>query len=214
MRIGKRQAQKFASSIRYSKDGLAPVAVVSAQGRELLMLGYADREAIARTLTSGFAWFYSRSRKKLWKKGEESGNSMEILGVGLDCDSDALVYEVKVRGRGIACHLGNESCFALKFGEKNGFAIAELAKVIEERATSGKKESYTAKLLKSKKLSCAKIEEEGAELVEALQKKTKREVIWEACDLIYHAMVAARARGVKLGDVEKELARRHRAKER
>lgn len=209
MKIEKNLAGSFASSVRYSKEGLVPVAVVSSRSRGLLMLGYANAEALVNTLTSGFAWFYSRSRKRLWKKGGESGNFMEVGGVLLDCDSDAICYEVEVQGKGLSCHLGRESCFELKAG-KEKFSLPELAGIIEERALKPNAGSYTAKLLSDRKLACEKIEEESAELVEALQRKNRKEVAWEACDLIYHTLVAARGRGATLSDLEREFARRRK----
>ena len=211
MRISRKKAQEFAAKLRYSKDGLLPVAVCSSESGRLLMLAYANKEAVARTLASGSAYFFSRSRKSLWKKGETSGNLMEVASIGVDCDNDALLYNVRVEGEGNACHLGRESCFVRKFGKKDGaFSIKELAGVIDARIKSSATGSYTMKLAKSRKLACAKIREESEELVEALEEKNRKEVAWEACDLIYHALVAARARGVTLADLEKEFARRHK----
>jgi len=210
---GKKEAEKFADSVQYSDEGLVPVVVCDAAGKGILMQAYASKEAIVKTLTSRFAWFYSRSRKRLWKKGEESGNVMKVKGVSVDCDSDAVLYSVEMLGKRNACHLGRKSCFGKKFGAESGrFTIAELAEIIEGRARSPSAKSYTIKLLKAKKLACAKIDEEAAELVEAIEKKPKKEVVWEACDLIYHALVAARGRGVRLSDLEEEFARRNNAK--
>ena len=209
MKISKKEAKKLASSIRYSKEGLVPVSVISAKSKGMLMLGYANAKAIARTLATGFAWFYSRSRKRLWKKGEKSGNIMEVTGVYLDCDSDAVCYEVDVGGNGFACHLGKESCFELKAGGKR-FGLPELAGIIEDRVAKPNAESYTAKLLSDKKLAVSKVKEEALELVEAIGSKGKKEVVWEACDLVYHTLVAARTRGVRLADIEDELARRNK----
>ena len=210
MRIAKKTAEKFASGLRYQKDGLVPVAACDSESNELLMLAYASREAVARTLTSGSAWFFSRERRKLWRKGETSGNTMEVISVAADCDNDALLYSVQVQGKGNACHKGRKSCFELKFGGEERLMISRLASIIDARLAKKPQGSYTVKLASSRKLACEKIVEESSELVEALQKKNRREVAWEACDLIYHALVAARARGVRLSDLEKELARRNR----
>ncbi len=142
-----------------------------------------------------------------------SGNAMEVKAVGMDCDNDSALYEVKVLGKSEACHLGRKSCFVRKFGKEEGtLTIAKLVEIIEERARKPSGKSYTSRLLADKKLACSKISEEASELVEAIEKKEKREVIWEACDLIYHALVAARARGVRLSDLEREFARRNNAK--
>lgn len=210
MKIQKKKAEKFASSLRYSQEGLLPVVVLDSKSQELLMLAYADKEAIVRSLASGDAYFFSRSRKSLWKKGETSGNSMKLVSLASDCDSDTLAYLVQMQGKGEACHLKRKSCFLQQFGpKKSRLSVAELADVIESRIRSNSRSSYTVKLSKSRKLACSKIAEESEELIEALQKKNKKEVIWEACDLIYHALVAVRARGVTLGQLEEELGRRN-----
>jgi phosphoribosyl-ATP pyrophosphohydrolase/phosphoribosyl-AMP cyclohydrolase len=207
----KDEARKFADSIGYLKEGLVPVVVCDANSGELLMQAYASREAIVKTLTSGFAWFYSRSRERLWKKGETSWNVMRVEGVGIDCDNDAVLYEVAVLGERNACHLNRKSCFERKFGVgSERLTIAKLAEVIDGRAENPDKKSYTVKLLRHRRLACAKVSEEAAELVEAIGKKPKKEVVWEACDLIYHALVATRGRGVLLSELETEFAKRNR----
>ncbi|MEM2138432.1 MAG: phosphoribosyl-AMP cyclohydrolase, partial [Candidatus Anstonellaceae archaeon] len=177
MKLCKRKkAEKFADSVCYSKDGIVPVVVCDAADKELLMQAYANREAIAKTLTTGYAWFYSRSRKRLWKKGETSRNMMQVKAVGIDCDNDTVLYEVEVLGAGNTCHLSRKGCFVRRFGVKNErLTIAKLGGVIEERAKNPNKTSYTAKLLGNRKLACAKVSEEADELVEAIAKKAKKE---------------------------------------
>ena len=206
----KKEAEKFAGGLRYSEEGLVPVVAADSNTHEILMLAYASREAVVRTLTSGEAWFFSRSRSSLWKKGETSDNTMRVLSVSKDCDSDALLYSVEVRGKGNACHMGRKSCFEEEFrtGEAR-FSVAELDSLIESRLSEKNPGSYTVKLSRSKKLAVAKIREEGEELAEALEKKGRREIIWEACDVLYHALVAVRARGITLTDLERELGRRN-----
>jgi phosphoribosyl-ATP pyrophosphohydrolase/phosphoribosyl-AMP cyclohydrolase len=211
MRVARKITDRFAGSLCYSKEGLLPIAVCSSESGALLMLAYADRKAVAKTLSTGRAWFYSRSRGKLWKKGEKSGNFMAVDSVAVDCDNDSLEYRVAVGGRGNACHLERESCFVEKFGKRRArLSIAELCSIIERRMLDKTPGSYTVKLASSRKLACEKIAEESEELIEALLEKNREEVAWEACDLIYHALVAARARGVRLSDLEEELARRNR----
>ena len=212
MKITKKRAKKFAAGLSYSKEGLVPV--VCSQSGEVLMLAYANEEAVVRTLTSGYACFFSRSRNSPWKKGETSGNLMRIASVSVDCDSDALLYEVGVEGRGNACHMQRRSCFVPLFESGSALTISGLSGIIEDRLASKGKGSYTVKLASDRNLSCAKIREESEELVEAIQEKNKREVVWEACDLIYHTLVAARARDVKMSDIEKEFARRHKEKQK
>ncbi|MFA5929743.1 MAG: bifunctional phosphoribosyl-AMP cyclohydrolase/phosphoribosyl-ATP diphosphatase HisIE [Candidatus Micrarchaeia archaeon] len=206
----RKRAEKFAGALRYSEEGLAPAVAVDSGTREVLMLAYASREAVVRTLTSGEAWFFSRSRKSLWRKGETSGNAMRVLSVSVDCDSDALIYEVQVQGAGNACHMGRKSCFERKFGrEGSDFTLAQLDALIAGRLASNPRDSYTVLLSRSKKLAVAKIREEGEELAEALERKGRREIIWEACDVLYHALVAVRARGITLAELERELGRRN-----
>ncbi|MFA6907605.1 MAG: bifunctional phosphoribosyl-AMP cyclohydrolase/phosphoribosyl-ATP diphosphatase HisIE [Candidatus Micrarchaeia archaeon] len=209
----KKQADNFASSLRYSPEGLVPTVAVDSATWEVLMLAYSNKEAVKRTLTSGEAWFFSRSRNSLWKKGETSGNEMRVLSVSADCDTDALLYSVEVRGQGNACHMGRKSCFVEKFGKEDAkFTIAQLDAIIASRLSEKKPGSYTVKLACSKKLAIAKIREEGEELAEALEKKGRKEINWEACDLLYHALVAVRARGITLAELERELGRRNAKK--
>ena len=202
----------LAGKLRYSEEGLAPVVVQDAQGGGVLMLAYANREAVEKTLSSGMAHFYSRSRQGLWKKGETSGNQMEIVSVSPDCDMDALLYRVRVLGKGVACHTGKKSCFSQEEEDGGRLSIGGLAGMIDDRVRNPASASYTSRLAASGELACAKIEEESAELVEALREKEKKEIVWEACDLIYHALVAAMAKGVKLSDLEREFGRRNAEK--
>jgi phosphoribosyl-ATP pyrophosphohydrolase/phosphoribosyl-AMP cyclohydrolase len=208
-------AEKFAASLNYSEEGLVPAVAIDWQTSKPLMLAYADREAVARTLTSGEAWFFSRSRNSLWRKGETSGNTMRVLSVSADCDSDSLIYEVQVRGKGNACHIGRKSCFVKKFGKENAcFPLSSLDSLIVSRIAEKTPGSYTVRLASSRKLAVAKLREESEELAEALERKGRKEIIWEACDLLYHALVAVRARGITLADLERELGRRNREKSR
>jgi len=210
---GKKQAEKFANSLRYSKEGLVPVVAVDSSARKTLMLAYANREAVARTLASGEAWFFSRSRASLWRKGETSGNLMRVLSISSDCDLDALLYSVEMRGKGNACHLGRKSCFVREFGaDSESLTLSQLDALIGGRIASKSRDSYTVKLARSRKLAVAKIREEGEELAEALEKKGRKEIVWEACDVLYHALVAVHARGITLADLERELWRRNRLK--
>jgi phosphoribosyl-ATP pyrophosphohydrolase/phosphoribosyl-AMP cyclohydrolase len=209
------QARKFANGLRYDAAGLVPVVAVEDGRGAVLMLAYANQAAVARTLQTGQAWFFSRSRQALWKKGQTSGNVMSVRSVWVDCDGDALIYRVKVRGESNACHLNRASCFERAVPSAVAapvaaapFGIANLDAVIEERYRKRPRGAYTTQLLQSRALMRKKILEETGELLEALEEKNKKEVVWEACDLIYHALVACRARGIRLADLEKELGRR------
>ncbi|MCX6769313.1 MAG: bifunctional phosphoribosyl-AMP cyclohydrolase/phosphoribosyl-ATP diphosphatase HisIE [Candidatus Micrarchaeota archaeon] len=209
---GKKEAEKFAARLAYSRQGLVPVIVADFATGNLLMLAYANSEAVKRTLIRGEAWFFSRSRNSLWKKGETSGNAMRVSAVSVDCDKDALLYEVEVKGEGNACHTGRKSCFVRKFGKESpGLSFSALDEIIAGKIAEGRQTSYTVKLARSKKLAVAKLREEAEELAEALEEKGRREIVWEACDLFYHALVAVRARGISLAELERELARRNKA---
>lgn len=177
---------------------LWPVVVQDSKTKDVLMLAYANAEALARTKKTKAAWFYSRSRKKLWKKGETSGNTMKVEGIAWDCDRDALLYSVVPVGP--ACHTGKDTCFG-----KRQFSLQALFNVLEQRRRKPSKKSYTAKLLKNRKLLNEKILEEAEELTKA---KTKPEVAWEAADVLYFTLVKLVEKGVPLESVIKELKRR------
>lgn len=165
------------------------------------MLAFMNREALVKSLTSGCMHYYSRSRRRLWKKGEESRNVQQAVSVRRDCDSDSVLFFV--RQNGPACHTGTGTCF----GEKE-FDILALGKLIEERKQDASAGSYTAKLQRNRKLACEKVMEEAGELVEAAEKKGKRAVAWEATDLLYHLLVLASSRGVPLARINGLLHKR------
>ncbi len=175
------------------------------------MLAWADREAVARTLTTGEAWFFSRSRQALWRKGESSGNTLAVVSVTPDCDGDALLY--RVRAAGPACHRGTRSCF-----EPNAatLELGWLEAVLAERAAGGDEASYTARLLsRGVERIARKLGEEATETVIAAvsagAEGTSDRLVSEASDLLYHLLVLLRARGVSLAEIAAELARRHHA---
>jgi phosphoribosyl-ATP pyrophosphohydrolase/phosphoribosyl-AMP cyclohydrolase len=211
MKIDAKKAAAFANKINFNKQGgLVPAIVKECMTGRVLMLAYMSREALVKTLTSGWMWYYSRSRRKLWRKGETSGNCQKLMAVAKDCDSDALLF--KVEQNGPACHKGNKTCFYELMGDGADFSLADLFSLIESRKKSKEKNSYTRKLLADPNLLASKIYEESAELVEAFKKKSKKEVVWEAADLLYHLFVLLASKNVRLGDVEQELARRRRQK--
>ena len=113
----------FLDQIKWNQDGLVPVVTIEVDSRRILMQAWANREALQATVDEGFAVYWSRSRAKLWKKGEQSGNTQRVVGVYLDCDNDSLCYEVRQAG-GIACHTGRESCFFQKY-EEGKWLVAE-----------------------------------------------------------------------------------------
>ena len=190
----------------WSDADLLPVVVVDDADGTLLMLAWANREAVASTEATGEAHFWSRSRAELWRKGATSGNLMAMASIGVDCDADAIVY--RVRPSGPACHTGTRSCFDVP----DRFDLAALGRVVSGRRGAAPETSYTAALLAGgARRPAEKVTEEAGELSAAALAGTDDEVVAEAADLLYHALVLLEARGLTLAAVEAELARRHAA---
>ncbi len=196
-------------SLRYDEKGLLPVVVQDAVGGAVLMLAFANREAVEKTLETGFAHFWSRSRGQLWKKGETSGHLLEVVEVLVDCDADALL--VRAHPAGPTCHRGSRSCF-----EPNpvSLELGWLRQVQEERSRAPVEESYTARLLAEGLPRIAqKVGEEATETVIASllhEPGSDEELVGEACDLLYHLSLLLLARGIEPQAVTEELRRRHR----
>lgn len=188
-------------------DGFLPAIVQDVATGRVLMLGYMNREALEKTQATGHVTFFSRSRQRLWTKGETSGNSLELSAIELDCDSDTLL--VRVIPHGPACHLGTDTCFGNQFEPPVGF-VTELERVIEERRCADPEASYTARLLAGGVRRCAqKVGEEGVEVALAAAAGEREELVNESADLLYHLLVVLAARDVEIDDVVRELARRH-----
>ena len=204
------------AEVRYDANGLVPVIAQDAKTNEVLTLAYANREAVEKTLSSGEAHFYSRSRQELWRKGETSGNTQRVVEVRLDCDGDALLYRVDPAGP--ACHTGERTCFFTPLsgdGEKVqeephlGRTLTRLAGTIRERHGEMPEGSYTAKLFtRGAGYIGQKVGEEAVEVVvAALQDDRLAE---ETADLLYHLLVLLEERGVPTEDVARILDERHR----
>ena len=190
----------------WSRGDLLPVVVTDAADGALLMLAWANADAVAATEASAEAHFWSRSRAELWRKGATSGNVMHVEAIGVDCDADALTY--RVHPSGPACHTGSRSCFD---AGNPPFTTALIARVIGGRRGADPDTSYTARLLAGgPRRPAEKVTEEAGELAVAALVGTDAEVVAEAADLLYHALVLLEARGIRLPDVEAELGRRHR----
>jgi phosphoribosyl-ATP pyrophosphohydrolase/phosphoribosyl-AMP cyclohydrolase len=188
-------------------DGLLPAAVQDRRSGRLLMLGYMDRDALAATLSSGFATFYSRSRQRLWQKGETSGNRLRVASVHEDCDSDALL--VLAEPEGPTCHLGTKSCFGGEGGEGPGW-LAELSSVVAARAAAPSEASYTSRLLAEGLPKIAqKVGEEGVEVALAAVTRDTDGCAEEIADLLYHLAVLMEARGFGWEEVVAVLKQRH-----
>ena len=184
-------------------ESLIPVITQDALSGDVLMLAYADRAALARTRRTGLMHYYSRSRARLWKKGESSGNVQRIESLHYDCDRDALL--ARVRQTGPACHRGTYSCFAR---EPFGAPLAQIENTLRERAASRPRGSYTARLLSDAPYRRSKILEEAAEFVAAARGRRARDITAEAADVVYHVMVELLAHGLSFDDVQRELRRR------
>ncbi|MGI8998492.1 MAG: bifunctional phosphoribosyl-AMP cyclohydrolase/phosphoribosyl-ATP diphosphatase HisIE [Candidatus Limnocylindria bacterium] len=188
----------------WSRGDLLPVVVVDASRGDLLMLAWANRAAVEATERTDEAHFWSRSREELWRKGATSGNLMRVVDMTVDCDADAIVYRVDPAGP--ACHTGALSCFD---GDRR-IDLAALASIIAERRGADPAASYTARLLVGgPRRPAEKVTEEAGELSAAALAGSDDEVVAEAADLFYHALVLLEARGQSLSAVEDELARRH-----
>jgi len=188
-------------------DGLLPVVVQERVSGRVLMVGYMNQEALAATLGSGLATFFSRSKGRLWQKGETSGNRLLVSSVFADCDDDALL--VLARAEGPTCHTGSVSCFGDHAIEGPGW-LGELSAIIEERAGSGDDRSYTRQLLQSGTARIAqKVGEEGVEVALAAVTRDPEDCAAEAADLLYHLAVLMKDRGFGWDDVLGILKSRH-----
>lgn len=199
-------------ALKLDGDGLVTVVAQDRASGEIRMVAHANEEALRRTAETGLAHFYSRSRGRLWKKGEESGNTLAVSAIWLDCDADAVIYQVAPSGP--TCHTGAPSCFFVRAHGRGEAARAlpvlpELEAVLEARRGAEAGRSYTRSLLEggAERIG-AKIREEAGELADAIAGETDERVVSEAADLLYHAMVGLLARGLSLRDVEHALATR------
>lgn len=195
------------SSIDFSKsNGLVPCVVQDVNTSVVLMLGYMNEEAYKKSLLEKRLTFFSRSKKRLWTKGETSGNYLELVEMSLDCDNDTLL--AKVNPSGPTCHTGQDTCFNEK--NKTTWNLRSLDALIQKRKFSPVENSYTNKLLRSGINKVAqKVGEEAVELVIESKDDNKELFLGEAADLMYHYLVLLAAKNFTLADVEKVLAQRH-----
>jgi phosphoribosyl-AMP cyclohydrolase / phosphoribosyl-ATP pyrophosphohydrolase len=205
--------------VEFDESGLVPVIAQDVATGDVLTLAYANREAVEKTLSSGEAHYYSRSRSELWRKGATSGNTQRVVDVKLDCDGDALLYRVEPRGP--ACHTGQKSCFFTTLvvervgvgpgGDREvpfGTMVERLAGTITQRHRSMPEGSYTASLIQGGKERLAqKVGEEAVEVVVAALSDER--LSEEAADLVYHLLVLLEERNVGIEDVAKVLHDRH-----
>ncbi len=205
-------------NIHFDENGLVPVVTQDADTGEVLMLAYANREAVEQSIETGEAFYYSRSRGELWRKGETSGNTQRVVEVRLDCDGDALLYRVEPRGP--ACHTGERSCFftllagtPLAGSDEEvpdlGRTLTRLSGTIVERRREMPEGSYTAKLFgRGTGYVAQKVGEEAVEVVVAALEGDQ--LAEETADLLYHLLVLLEERGLSTGEVARVLDERHR----
>ncbi|MEO8998117.1 MAG: bifunctional phosphoribosyl-AMP cyclohydrolase/phosphoribosyl-ATP diphosphatase HisIE [Rhodanobacter sp.] len=188
-------------------DGLLPAIVQHWLSGEVLMLGYMNAEALAQTQASGKVTFYSRSKQRLWTKGESSGHVLVLKSIRIDCDADTLLVQAEPHGP--TCHLGTSSCFGETVRPPLGF-LAELDALVAQRHAERPEGSYTTKLFEGGiRRMAQKVGEEGVETALAAVAQEDAELLGEAADLIFHLTVMLRARGLSLSDVSVLLAERH-----
>lgn len=201
--------QELSKNINWEKvNNLIPVVVQNRLTGEVLMLGYMNSEALEKTLTTNKVWFYSRTKQRLWMKGEESANTLTVQNIALDCDGDTLLIQAEPQGP--TCHTGEVSCFTNDaFASIAPDMLSQLYAVIEQRQTDMPAGSYTTELFTGGiPAIAAKVAEESAEVIQAAKIETQQRVIEEASDVLYHLFVLSAARGVSLNDIIDELNRR------
>jgi phosphoribosyl-ATP pyrophosphohydrolase/phosphoribosyl-AMP cyclohydrolase len=196
-----------------SKDGLLPVIVQDATSNQVLMLGYMNEEALEKTQQEKRVTFYSRSKQRLWTKGESSENYLDVVEIKTDCDRDSIL--ILANAHGPTCHTGKTSCFEageevrFRESEKN-FTINDLEKTIHQRIDDKVEGSYTYSLIqKGINKVAQKVGEEAVETVIDAINGTEEDFLYESADLMYHYLVLLKAKGFLLSDIEKELGKRH-----
>lgn len=198
-------------NIKFDANGLVPCVVQDFFTRQVLTVAYMNAESLTITLEEGNTCFFSRSRQKLWRKGEESGNTQRVVRLYTDCDQDAIVAEVIKKGP--ACHTGAESCFFHTMFEDESaqrFTLQSLYDLLVARNNERPEGSYTTYLFaKGKEKILKKVGEECTEVVIGAMKDSKEETVYEIADLCYHIMVLMVEMGISVDDIQNELAGRH-----
>lgn len=189
-----------------NKDGLVPAIIQDFETKNVLMLGYLNEEAYAKTLELNKVTFFSRSKNRLWTKGEESGNFLEVVDIKIDCDNDSLLIKVKPFGN--VCHTGSDTCWNEKNEASYGF-LSELEQTIEDRKKNPTEKSYVASLFeKGINKIAQKVGEEAVEVVIEAKDNDDNLFLNESADLLFHYLILLQAKGFRLQDVEKVLKSR------
>lgn len=212
--------QKIVDRVDWEKSDLIPVIAQDYQTGDVLMLAYMNKEALTQTLQTGLVHYFSRSKQRIWQKGESSGNVQKLKEAYIDCDNDTLLLKIEQVG-GVACHTGRPSCFFTKLesGEvtesadlhatANYSVIDKLYHVIQERKQADPETSYVASLLRKGDNSILKkVVEEAGEFCFAVKDDDAEEIVYEAADLAFHVLVALGAKNIDPDRIKQELARR------
>lgn len=186
---------------------LTPVVVQDVRNNNVLMVAFTNDEALELTKKTGYMHYWSRSRQKIWKKGETSGNVQKVIELLTDCDDDAIL--ARVEQTGVACHEGTYSCFIDRPIAPNDI-VSELWRVFDERKQGQCESSYTCRLFNNRNLLLKKIAEESSEVIIAAKDKKREEIVYEAADLMYHLMVLLFDEGIPMQDIYKELEGRRK----
>lgn len=203
-------AQQLIEKIDWDKvDGLIPAIIQDAHSAEVLMLGYMNAEALTKTVNDKKVCFYSRTKQRLWTKGESSKNYLNLVDLTLDCDNDSLLISVNPIGE--TCHLGNKSCFNDLANKPNLSFLAQLERIVQQRKNDSSDKSYTAQLYqRGIKRIAQKVGEEGVETALAAMAKDKEEIRMESADLLYHLIVLLSASDMSLADSIEILKQRNK----
>ncbi|MBJ2147500.1 bifunctional phosphoribosyl-AMP cyclohydrolase/phosphoribosyl-ATP diphosphatase HisIE [Vibrio sp. IB15] len=205
------EVNTLAERINWDKvDGLVPAIVQDFQSSQVLMMGYVNQDALAKTGETGQVTFFSRTKERLWTKGETSGNVLQLVNMSLDCDNDTLL--VKVNPIGPTCHLGTTTCWDSDPQEESQMVwLHQLEQLLAARKDADPDSSYTASLYaRGTKRISQKVGEEGVEVALAATSGDKAELVCESADLIYHLMVLLQDQGLSMNDVVNKLKERHK----
>ncbi|MFH4678191.1 bifunctional phosphoribosyl-AMP cyclohydrolase/phosphoribosyl-ATP diphosphatase HisIE [Vibrio diabolicus] len=211
MSVKAAEVSSLAERINWEKvDGLVPAIVQDFQSSQVLMMGYMNQDALAKTGETGQVTFFSRTKERLWTKGETSGNVLQLVNMQLDCDNDTLL--VKVNPIGPTCHLGNTTCWDGDPQEESQMVwLHQLEQLLAARKSADPDSSYTASLYaRGTKRISQKVGEEGVEVALAATSGDKAELVCESADLIYHLMVLLQDQGLSMNDVVNKLKERHK----
>ena len=198
-------------NLKYDDNGLIPAIIQDYQTKEVLMMAYMNKASLEKTIETKKTWFYSRSRQKLWNKGETSGHFQDVKRISYDCDEDTLLIEVIQTGS--ACHTGSKSCFYRNLLDAdqvlNEAIVYEVANIIRERKENPKEGSYTNYLFeKGIDKILKKVGEEASEVIIAAKNPDKEELVYEISDMVYHVLVLMAEKGIEIEDIKTELTKR------